>query len=236
MRIAMLEDDVAIGATMQHWLEAAGHAVHHFTSGKTIVREAGRESFDLFLLDWHVPDLSGEEVVRWLREKQQSTVPVLFATSRDSEADIVAALKAGADDYMVKPVRRLELLARVESLLRRAGAKKAGAEPICVGPYAINLVSRVVTLDNNPIEMTDKEYDLTVFLFRNVGRLISRGHISESVWGRVSEVQSRTVDTHMSRIRKKLEIGPARGVRLTPVYNFGYRFEKIAVPNEPPAG
>ncbi len=232
MRIALLEDDVAVGLAMQQWLEAAGHIVHNFTSGKTIVREAARESFDMFLLDWHVPDLSGEEVLRWLREKQLSTAPVLFATSRDSEEDIVAALQAGADDYMVKPVRRLELLARVESLLRRTQAKQAEIEPLSIGPYRINLVDRVVSLDGEPIEMTDKEYELTVFLFRNIGRLTSRGHISESVWGRSSDVQSRTVDTHVSRVRKKLELGPARGVRLTPVYNFGYRLERVSVPDE----
>ena len=232
MRIALLEDDVAVGLAMQQWLEAAGHIVHNFTSGKTIVREAARESFDMFLLDWHVPDLSGEEVLRWLREKQLSTAPVLFATSRDSEEDIVAALQAGADDYMVKPVRRLELLARVESLLRRTQTKQAEIEPLSIGPYRINLVDRVVSLDGEPIEMTDKEYELTVFLFRNIGRLTSRGHISESVWGRSSDVQSRTVDTHVSRVRKKLELGPARGVRLTPVYNFGYRLERVSVPDE----
>ena len=217
---------------MQLWLEAAGHTIHNFTSGKAIVREAARESFDLFLLDWHVPDLSGEEVVRWLREKQQSTVPVLFATSRDAEADIVNALQAGADDYMVKPVRRLELLARVDALLRRSRPKQPDAEPILIGPYAINLGERVVTLNGKTIDLTDKEYELTVFLFRNIGRLISRGHLSESVWGQVADIQSRTVDTHVSRVRKKLDIGPQRGVRLTPVYNFGYRFEKISVPGD----
>lgn len=233
MRIALLEDDIVVGTMMQRWLEAAGHTVHYFTSGKMIVREAGRESFDVFVLDWHVPDLSGEEVLCWLREKLQSTVPVLFATSRDSEADIVAVLTAGADDYMVKPVRRLELLARVESLVRRTRSAQPETEPLCIGPYAINLVDRVVTLDGATIELTDKEYELTVFLFHNIGRLLSRGHISESVWGRSAEVQSRTVDTHVSRMRKKLEIGPARGVRLMPVYNFGYRLEKVTIPDVP---
>ena len=235
MRIALLEDDVAVGTAMQHWLEGAGHTVHNFTSGKTIVREAARESFDLFMLDWHVPDLSGEQVLRWLREKQQSTVPVLFVTSRDSEADIVSALQAGADDYMVKPVRRFELLARIDSLLRRTRPKPSETEPIAIGPYAINLVDRIVTLRGEKIEMTDKEYDLTVFLFRNMGRLTSRGHITESVWGRSSDVQSRTVDTHVSRVRKKLELGAENGVRLAPVYNFGYRLEKVSLPDPQPA-
>jgi DNA-binding response OmpR family regulator len=195
---------------------------------KAIVREAARE-FRPVPLDWHVPDLSGEEVLKWLREKQQSTVPVLFATSRDSEQDIVAALAAGADDYMIKPVRRLELLARVEALLRRMRPKQPEAESIELAPYHNDLANRVVKLDGQPLEMTDKEYDLTLFLFRNLGRLLSRGHISESVWGRSADVQSRTVDTHVSRVRKKLDFGPERGLRLTPVYNFGYRLEKVSL-------
>jgi two-component system, OmpR family, response regulator RegX3 len=230
MRIAMLEDDVDVGSALKQWLEGSGHTVHHFTAGKAIVREAGRESFDLYLLDWHVPDMSGPEVLAWLREKQQITTPVLFATSRDSEADIVAALAAGADDYMVKPIRRMELLARVEALLRRARALTQEPENIDMAPYFVDLKNRTVALDGVVLEMTDKEFDLVVFLFRNLGQLLSRGHITESVWGRSADVQSRTVDTHISRVRKKLDFSPARGLRLTPIYNFGYRLEKVTAP------
>ena len=229
MRIAMLEDDLDVAAATQLWLEAGGHTVHHFASGKAIVREAARESFDLFLLDWHVPDMSGDEVLKWLREKHRSTVPVLFATGRDSEQDIVAVLAAGADDYMVKPVRRRELLARVEALFRRMRPRQPEADSIDMPPYRIDLVNRVVSVDNVPVELTDKEFDLTLFLFRNIGRLMSRGHISESVWGRQADIQSRTVDTHVSRVRKKLDFGSERGLRLTPIYNFGYRLEKVTL-------
>jgi DNA-binding response OmpR family regulator len=224
----MLEDDAVVGSAMKQWLEAGGHTVHHYISGKTIVREAGRESFDLFLLDWHVPDLSGADVLRWLRETQKSTVPVLFATSRDTEDDIVAALSAGADDYMVKPVRRLELIARIEALYRRMRPKQNDSPQIVLGPYLIDLTRRVVKLNDAAIEMTDKEYELTVFLFQNIGRLLSRGHISETVWGRAADVQSRTVDTHVSRVRKKLDFSHENGLKLSPVYNFGYRLEKVS--------
>jgi DNA-binding response OmpR family regulator len=229
MRIAMLEDDIDVGTALKQWLESGGHHVHHYTSGKAIVREANRESFDLYLLDWHVPDMSGPEVLVWLREKLNIDSPVLFATSRDSEADIVAALQAGADDYMVKPIRKLELLARVDALLRRAKIRVNEPTNIELPPYHVDVANRVVKLDGVDIEMTDKEYELTLFLFANIGHLLSRGHITESVWGRAAEVQSRTIDTHISRVRKKLDFGPARGLRLTPIYNFGYRLEKVSV-------
>ena len=92
---------------------------------------------------------------------------------------------------------------------------------------SIDYANRIIYIAEKPVELTDKEYELSVFLFRNIGRLLSRGHISESVWGRTSDVQSRTVDTHVSRIRKKLDFGVKRGVRLTPIYNFGYRLERV---------
>src|SRR5258706_2679037 len=120
MRIAILEDDPDQLALLRRWMVEDGHDVHGYMSGRETMKQAGRESFDLFMLDWQVPDVSRAEVLTWLRSNVSKTVPVLFVTVRDSEQDIVFALERGADDYMVKPVRRQELLSRVRALLRRA--------------------------------------------------------------------------------------------------------------------
>ena len=120
MRIAILEDDPDQLALLRRWLADAGHDVHGYMAGREAMKHAGRESFDLFILDWQVPDVSGAEVLTWLRANVSKHVPVLFITVRDSEEDIVYALENGADDYMVKPARRQEMLARVSALLRRA--------------------------------------------------------------------------------------------------------------------
>jgi two-component system, OmpR family, response regulator RegX3 len=232
MRIAVLEDDRDLANVLVRWLEEAGHQCHAFHDGKSLQRVAARESFDLFLLDWQVPELSGPELLAWLRADQNVRTPVLFATARDAEEDIVAALKAGADDYMVKPMRRFELLARIAALHRRA-TPAGPADVLHAGPLTLDAGKREARLDGTLVELTDKEFDVAVFLLRNLGSLLSRGHISESVWGRSADVPTRTVDTHMSRLRKKLKLSPEAGFRLTSVYNFGYRLDRVATQAEP---
>jgi DNA-binding response OmpR family regulator len=227
VRIAILEDDPDQLALLRRWITDAGHDVHAYLSGREAMKMAGRESFDLFMLDWQVPDISGAEVLMWLRANVSKSAPVLFVTVRDSEQDIVFALEHGADDYMVKPVRRQELLARVHALLRRAYPTEEQKQ-LAFPPFEIDTERSEVRKDGVKIDLTPKEFELTLALFRNIGRLLSRGHLQETVWGRSGDLATRTVDTHVSQVRKKLDLRPESGYRVVPIYNYGYRLEKIA--------
>jgi len=226
VRIAIVEDDVVQGDALEQWFKEQGADVHLFRESREFVRIAGRESFDVALVDWMLPEMTGHEVLRWLREDRCNDTPVVFITARNAEEDIVEALNAGADDYLVKPVRKLELMSRIDAVLRRA-RPHAKSQRIEVAQYAFDLPSKRVTMDGEPVELTDKEFELAVFLFRNLGRLLSRGHMLEAVWGQTANLATRTVDTHVSRVRSKLNLRPENGFRLVPTYNYGYRLEQL---------
>ena len=209
MRIALLEDDKDQADLVSAWLKAAGHNCHVYMLGKDLVREARRETFDLFLLDWEVPQMSGEEVLLWIRANIVEPVPVLFVTARQREEDIVHALSSGADDYMIKPLGKLELLARIDALARRARTSQRSDEGVLeYGRLSVDCRVRQVRLDGEAVAMTQKDYELALFLLRNIGRLLSRGHILEAVWGQSIETNTRTIDTHVSHIRGKLKLTP----------------------------
>lgn len=224
MRIAILEDDDVQRTGLVEWLREAGHDVHAFTNGKEFLRGLSRESFDLYLLDWMLPDTTGQDILAWLRQEKNNSTPVIFTTARDEEENIVAALTEGADDYIIKPLRRMELLSRIEAVMRRLRPREV--EPVLeIGVYRFDVQHKRAFVNGEHVELTDKEFDLAVFLFRNLGRLLSRGHMLEAVWGRTSNVATRTVDTHISRVRSKLGLRPENGYRLSPAYNYGYRLE-----------
>ena len=230
MRIAILEDDASQADLVRVWLAGAGHTCHTFQRGREFMRTMARDTFDLLVLDWELPDVNGDAVLGWVRVNVRDNLPVLFTTARDSEQDIVRALKEGADDYLVKPLRKQELLARVEALGRRSKPQPRLSDVLRVGEFEIDLGRRTVLRGGRAVELTQKDFDLAVFLFRNVGNLVSRGHILESVWGRSPDLNTRTVDTHVSRLRSKLGLVPENGWRLTAVYQHGYRLEQLAEP------
>lgn len=227
MRIALLEDDPDQAALFMEWLKAAGYVVEHFSKGKLFIRGIKRESFDALLLDWMVPDMDGFEVLRWVRENFDWPIPVIFVTAKDQEDDIVRALEQGADDYITKPAKQRELVARINAVVRRAASVDEAQVTIDFEPFHIDLGNHEVQRNGERVEVTQKEYELIVFLFRNIGRVLSRAHILESVWGRNPDINTRTVDTHVSRIRTKLALAQEMGWKLSSIYQHGYRLERI---------
>ncbi len=225
MRIVVLEDNLTQSTLVSAWLKAAGHDVHEFALTRDLQRFSARESVDLYLLDWMMPDISGEAFLRWLRGERSDETPAIFITSRDTEDDIVTGLAAGADDFIVKPVSQRILLSRIDAVIRRSKPRDPIA-PLDLPPYLIDPEHKRITLNGQEVELTEKEFDLAVFMFRNLGRLLSRGHLLEAVWGRNPDLATRTVDTHVSRVRGKLQLKPENGFRLVPTYNFGYRLER----------
>jgi|TARA_B110000240_G_C13432226_1_gene424262 two-component system response regulator RegX3 len=230
VHIALLEDDEDQSILMQALLEDAGHKCVVYASGKNMTMALLRESYDLLILDWLVPDMNGLEVLKWVRDTLEWKVPVLFITQKEKEEDIVQALQGGADDYMSKPVKRAEMLARIDAISRRVQQVTDDDELEFV-PYTLQRSAKTVKFNGENIEITRKEFELTLFLFRNVGRVLSRGYILETVWGRSAEVNTRTVDTHVSRLRRKLTISAENGWKLTSIYQHGYRLEKSEVSN-----
>ncbi|MFK7795755.1 MAG: response regulator transcription factor [Gammaproteobacteria bacterium] len=226
MHIALLEDDEDQSVLMQATLEDAGHKCAVFETGKSMTMALLHESYDLLILDWFVPDMDGLEVLKWVRESMDWRIPVLFITQRDEEENVVQALQGGADDYMSKPVKRAEMLARIDSISRRTQQANADDDELEFAPYSLQRTSKTVKLNGENIEITRKEFELTLFFFKNAGRVLSRGYILETVWGRSAEVNTRTVDTHISRLRRKLNIGVENGWKLTSIYQHGYRLEK----------
>lgn len=225
MRIAVLEDDLAQQELYRLWLGTAQHTCTCYGTSKSFIEALGQEPYDLLIIDWMLPDSSGQLALRWIRENIGWHIPVIFISSRDSEVDIVTGLRSGADDYLVKPAKCLELLARIESLARRMTPPSVQQ----IGVYEINMDLRQIRLHGKAVELTQKEFELACFLFQNHGKLLSRVHLLEKLWGLNAEVDTRTVDTHMSRIRRKLAINPENGWQIIPVYGYGYRIEKLGL-------
>ncbi len=227
MRIAVLDDDPAQADLVCETLSAAGHICHAYAEGRALVKQLRRQTFDLLVLDWNVPDMSGEEVLRWVRESLSDRLPVLFMTSRSRDTDITSILNTGADDYVVKPVSAGVLLARVGSLLRRAYQINTSAVKEIFDDYEFDLGARHVVVRGTPVAVTQKEFDLALLLFQHLSRPLSRAHILDVIWKRATDIPSRTMDTHVSVLRTKLGLRPENGYRLTPIYGYGYRLERM---------
>lgn len=228
MRIGLLEDDHVWQREVEDIVAAAGHSSLSFSTMAALQTALQRESFDLLLLDWNVPDGTGLAVLRWAQEHLTPCPPVIMITSRSDPDDIVGALQAGADDYAIKPCQPGVLAARIEALLRRSyPAESASAKRLTLCGADFYRDSNTVSLNDQTISLTAKEFELALILFRNVGRPMSRAHLLKEIWNQNLDAQTRTLDVHISKIRNRLGLRPEHGFRLLPVHSFGYRLEII---------
>jgi len=231
-RILVIEDNPDLAYGLRNNLEIEGYEVEvakDGTKGLSRARTA-KPPPDLIVLDLMLPGMDGFRVLRALREDGHG-MPVLILTARGEEADKVRGLRLGADDYVTKPFGVLELLARIEALLRRVIApRKNGGPPTPAfekyGEIEVLTPSRTVLRDGAPVALTPKEYDLLLALIRRDGACITRTELLTEVWGYSAEVMSRTVDTHVAELRRKLEHDPANPQHILTVRKTGYRLAR----------
>ena len=233
-RILLVEDDADLADLLRLHLEGAGHAVETVADGALGLQRAFAHTPDLIVLDRMLPGLEGIEVCRRLRDAGR-TMPILMLTARGAEAERVEGLDGGADDYVAKPFSVREVMARVAALLRRVEMERPAVDPdetLGLGDLVIRPADRRVTLGGETLTLTAKEFDLLVLLARSPGRAFSRQELLDQVWGYQYAGYAHTVNTHVNRLRGKVEPDPAQPLYVQTVWGVGYRF---AEPSEVPA-
>ncbi|WP_225205605.1 response regulator transcription factor [Novosphingobium huizhouense] len=232
MRLLIVEDELKLAETLSRGLESEGYRVSHAATGRQALALAAETRFDFVLLDLMLPDMSGFDVAETLRERG-IVVPVIMVTALDEVKDRVAGLRAGADDYIVKPFAFEELLARIEAVLRRAQPQDAGSGnplaaatgPVSFGTLTIDHARKQATVDGQPFTLTAKELDLLTLLVLSPGKVFSRHEILRSVWTLDDDPLTNIVEVYISRLRRKLD---GCGAQIENVRGFGYRIAEAA--------
>jgi DNA-binding response OmpR family regulator len=214
--VLLVEDEHSIGSMTRGYLERHGYRVVWVRSGEEALAEVERHPVRIVVLDIRLPGIDGFDVARVLRTK--SDVPILMLTARDEEPDRVAGLELGADDYLTKPFSPRELVARMKAVLRRTDGRSA-EDVLTLGDVMLNRDAREVTVEERPIELTTKEFDLLAALLENPGIVISRDQLLDRVWGMTYPGGTRTVDVHVAQLRRKL----ARPELIRTVRGAGYK-------------
>lgn len=225
MRIAILDNDLQQRSLLMDALASAQHRCATYDQIGKLLMALREGETDLLVYHWQ-PEAEGLRQLLELRQAKP-TLPTLLLTGRSMEQELAKILAEGCCDYLVKPLRRSELILRVGVLLARAHPAAANVPTLDFGPYAFDLRAARLKLHGEPVALTQKEFDLALLFFRNLGRPLSRATILEAVWPQDTEFSSRSMDTHVSRVRSKLGLRPSNGFRLAPVYSYGYCLEQL---------
>ncbi len=224
MRVALADDEQELLEQIAAVVVAGGHEIETFANGLELQKALKRETFDVVMLDWNMPGLTGVDVLEWANENLPSPPPFIMLTSRGEKDDIVRGLQAGAVDYITKPESDEIIRARLEAAGRRLGGSKPD-QYAQFGKYRLDRKSKSVEVDGSGVAVTAKEFDLVDLLFQNLDRPLSRGYLFSKVWGGETELETRTIDVHVSRLRTKLQLQPANGFVIRTVFGFGYRMD-----------
>lgn len=223
-RILMVEDEESLSDPLAYLLGKEGFEVTVVADGLSAVSEFERAGADLVLLDLMLPEQSGTEVCKQIR--QQSTVPIIMLTAKDAEIDKVLGLELGADDYVTKPYSARELVARIRAVLRRrAEPEELITATVAAGPVRMDVERHVVSVAGEAVTMPLKEFELLEMLLRNAGRVLTRGQLIDRVWGSDYVGDTKTLDVHIKRLRSKVEPDPSQPRHIVTVRGLGYKFE-----------
>ena len=229
--VLVVEDEDAIADAVAYALEGEGFEVDRAADGEEALERARRKEYELIVLDLRLPKINGIEVTRVLRG--ESIVPILMLTAKDSEVDRVVGLEVGADDYVTKPFRLRELIARVRAALRRvptgAEPERAQGDVIEIGDVRLDVARHEVSVRGDLVALPLKEFELLELLLANAGRVLTRDVLIDRIWGPNYFGDTKTLDVHVKRLRTKVEEDPGSPTRIVTVRGVGYRFEKPRV-------
>ena len=222
-QILLVDDDASLSALIRQMLEGCGYAVTYAETAEAAYDLLGKQRFHLLLLDINLPDATGFEICKTLREA--SDVPVIFASARTAEDDRICGLEIGGDDYLPKPYSLKELLARVNALMRRTYSYTGTQDEIRFGNVCIRQASRSVTKNGKPVSLAQREFDLLLYLWQHRNTAITKEKLLSEVWGAFSEVEPSTLAVHIRWLREKLEDDPANPQYIRTVWRLGYMLE-----------
>ena len=222
-KILIIDDDEDLSMIITDMLESKGFEVSYAASSEEAFDILSEQSFDIILLDINLPDASGFEICRQLREV--SNVPVIFASARTSETDRITGFDIGGDDYLPKPYSMKELLSRINALIRRTYGSSTSEKTVTFGSVSVNITSRTVTRDGKPVNLSLREFDLLAYLCEHKNEAVTKDKLINEVWGAFSMVEPSTLTVHIRWLREKLENDPAKPTYIKTVWGVGYILE-----------